>query len=422
MTQLIPVDHIVGNPNNPRKDLGDLTDLTVSVRQNGILQNLSVVPIGEHVRNVSTGETDGKTYMVVIGHRRLAAAEAAGLTEVPCEILQMSEADQVATMLTENMQRNNLTKFEETAGIQQALDLGLTESEVASKTGLSKQTISKHKKAMQIGPEIVEQGYANGATLDDFIELAKIKNETERHKLSKSLGTSSFKWNLQNAVQEQEWKPKKEKIIAILKEKFSAKPCNKRWGEGTELKTADNIQLPKSKGKYFYYAGDLNVVYLYNDEQKVVDNQSENDTEEEERRKSRDDAFEQAAKLRIDFYCEYCEQANLKISPAMMREILKKFYDGATSSGLLSQIILGKEDYEDSEIYDAISKKPINNILMAEYFSCIDNSDRICCNWFGNYQKADDDTELYAKLKELGYQISDTEQSMLDGTWELFEK
>ena len=68
---MIPVAQLHPHPDNPRKDLGDITELTASIKANGVLQNLTVVP-----RN-----TDG--YTVIIGHRRLAAAKAAGLWSCP---------------------------------------------------------------------------------------------------------------------------------------------------------------------------------------------------------------------------------------------------------------------------------------------------------------------------------------------------
>ena len=72
MTQL-PVDKLFPHPDNPRKDLGDLTELADSIKANGIFQNLTVVPADDSY----------ETFTVVIGHRRLAAAKLAGLSEVP---------------------------------------------------------------------------------------------------------------------------------------------------------------------------------------------------------------------------------------------------------------------------------------------------------------------------------------------------
>ena len=65
----IPVSKLWGHPDNPRKDLGDVTELAESIKVNGVLQNLTVVPlIGE-----ITKKWDGESYRVIIGHRRLAA-------------------------------------------------------------------------------------------------------------------------------------------------------------------------------------------------------------------------------------------------------------------------------------------------------------------------------------------------------------
>lgn len=68
---LIPVEQLMHHPDNPRFDLGDLEELTASIRANGVLQNLTVVKVDED------------TYNVVIGNRRMEAAKQAGLTEFP---------------------------------------------------------------------------------------------------------------------------------------------------------------------------------------------------------------------------------------------------------------------------------------------------------------------------------------------------
>ena len=98
---MIPITCLYPHPDNPRKNLGDLSELADSIQKNGIMQNLTVVPKSE------------SEYTVIIGHRRLSAAKQAGLTAVPCAITEMSPTDQVATMLLENVQRVELTPFEQ---------------------------------------------------------------------------------------------------------------------------------------------------------------------------------------------------------------------------------------------------------------------------------------------------------------------
>ena len=122
----IGIEHIHPHPENPRKDLGDLTELVESVKKLGVMQNLTVIP-----QEGSPGE-----YTALIGHRRHAAAKLAGIAELPCIIKEgMSKKEQVSIMLEENMQRNDLTIFEQAQGFQMMLDLGETEESIAEKTG-----------------------------------------------------------------------------------------------------------------------------------------------------------------------------------------------------------------------------------------------------------------------------------------------
>lgn len=128
----IGLEHIHPHPDNPRKDLGDLTELAESIKKNGIMQNLTVIP-----KEGEPGE-----YITIIGHRRSAAAKLAGVTEAPCRVVEgMTDKEQMSTMLEENMQRNDLTIWEQAQGFQMMLDLGETEDTIAEKTGFSKKTI-----------------------------------------------------------------------------------------------------------------------------------------------------------------------------------------------------------------------------------------------------------------------------------------
>lgn len=129
----LSIDELFPHPDNPRRELGDLTELADSIKQNGVLQNLTVVP------RIATSELAGEPcqqgYTVIIGHRRLAAAKLAGLSELPCVIMEMTEKEQIQTMLVENMQRSDLTVYEEAQGFQMMLDLGETVETIAEKSG-----------------------------------------------------------------------------------------------------------------------------------------------------------------------------------------------------------------------------------------------------------------------------------------------
>ena len=166
----ISIDLLRPHKDNPRKELGDLTELSASVARSGIMQNLTVVP-----------EKDG--YTVIIGHRRLAAAKAAGLKELPCAVATgMSYKEQIATMLLENMQRSDLTKYEEAEGIQMMLDLGDTESQVSEKIGFSQSTVQRRLKLLNLDKAKFQQAEERGGKLEDYIKVSDIVNEKERNK------------------------------------------------------------------------------------------------------------------------------------------------------------------------------------------------------------------------------------------------
>lgn len=127
MVAELSVDLLNPHPSNPRKELGDLTELAESIKTRGIMQNLTAVP------NID----GGNGYTIVIGHRRLAAAKLAGLKEVPCAIVEMDEKTQLETMLLENVQRTDLTIIEQGDAYQMLIDLGEKPKDISKKTGVS---------------------------------------------------------------------------------------------------------------------------------------------------------------------------------------------------------------------------------------------------------------------------------------------
>lgn len=175
----ISIEKLVPHPLNPRKDLGDLTELTESIKENGVLQNLTVTPRFDIF----------DSYTVIIGHRRLAAAKLAGLNTVSCSVVHLDEKQQVAMMLLENMQRVDLTPIEQAKGIQQCLDFGMTEADITKQTGLSKKKVKHRLNILKLDQESVQ---SVNASIDDFIQLESIKDIDARNKLLKHMGTNNF--------------------------------------------------------------------------------------------------------------------------------------------------------------------------------------------------------------------------------------
>lgn len=191
----IEIRKIHSHPDNPRKDLGDINELAESIKTNGVMQNLTVV------------EREDGDYTVIIGHRRLAASLQAGLDVVPCAVVKMDEKEQQSTMLVENMQRSDLTVYEQAQGFQMMLDLGSTEDEIAEKTGFSKQTVKHRINLAKLDPDILKEKNADEnfqMTLKDMYELEKIDDVEARNEiLSDSKDSANLKVNINKYVEHQ---------------------------------------------------------------------------------------------------------------------------------------------------------------------------------------------------------------------------
>ncbi|MBQ8135866.1 MAG: ParB/RepB/Spo0J family partition protein, partial [Clostridia bacterium] len=178
--EMIHIEWLKHHPENPRKDLGDLTELADSIRANGILQNLTVVASNEDP------DDDGYArFWVVIGNRRMEAAKLAGLTELPCVLSDMSREEQIATMLQENMQRSDLTVYEQAKGIQMMIDLGFSKDQVSERTGFSKPTIERRLAVASLPDKETKEAVAYGYDLIDLAEIAKIEDRKTQKELLK---------------------------------------------------------------------------------------------------------------------------------------------------------------------------------------------------------------------------------------------
>ena len=142
--RLVPIDKIDPNPDQPRTDIGDLTELTASISEKGVLEPLLVKP------------TMGR-WMIIAGERRWRAATAAGLTEVPCIEMDVDESAVAEIALIENMQRKDLTPWEEADGLRALCErFGYTHEDVARKVGKSRSTVTEALSIASIPKEIRE--------------------------------------------------------------------------------------------------------------------------------------------------------------------------------------------------------------------------------------------------------------------------
>jgi len=142
--RLIPIDKLDPNPDQPRTEIGDLTELTASISEKGVLEPLLVKP------------TMGR-WMIIAGERRWRAASAAGLTELPCIEMDVDESGVAEIALIENMQRKDLTPWEEADGLRALCErFGYTHEDVARKVGKSRSTVTEALSIASIPKDIRE--------------------------------------------------------------------------------------------------------------------------------------------------------------------------------------------------------------------------------------------------------------------------
>ena len=211
---MLPVADIYPHPDNPRKDVGDVTELADSVKKRGILQNLTVMP--GHWTN---GDWCDEGYTTLIGHRRTAAAKQAGIESAPCRIVTgLTKNEQVSMMLEENMQRNDLTIYEQAESFQLMLDLGDTVESLSEKTGFAKSTIYHRLNLAKLDHDVIKEKEDDESfqmSLKDMYELEKIDDVKERNRiLSKATSSSNLKYEVERTVKERERKKVKEEILS----------------------------------------------------------------------------------------------------------------------------------------------------------------------------------------------------------------
>lgn len=168
-----PVDKIAPHPGNVREDLGDLDELALSIQEHGILQPLTVT---EH-------PTDYEKYLLLAGHRRLAAACLAGLTTVPVIVrhgLDYDDAEQLVVMLVENCQRRDLNPIERGEAYEALRARGITPVEIARRTGTPASTVAYHLRLLDLPEDECEQIRAGARSASRAMADAAAQRQEER--------------------------------------------------------------------------------------------------------------------------------------------------------------------------------------------------------------------------------------------------
>ena len=178
----IPIIKIRPNKAQPRRLFSEeeLCALSQSIAENGVLQPLTV-------RKVSASE-----YELVAGERRLRACVMAGLRKVPCILVKCSDKESAVYALLENLQRADLSFFEEARGISRLIRrYGFTQEQAARKLGKSQSTVANKLRLLRLTPE--EQEWIENAGLSERHARCLLQlddEESRREALSKIISDS----------------------------------------------------------------------------------------------------------------------------------------------------------------------------------------------------------------------------------------
>lgn len=428
--QMIPTDKLHPHPDNPRKVIGDVSELAESIKANGILQNLTVVP----------NDDNWDDFTVIIGHRRLAAAKQAGLTELPCAVVEMTEKEQLSTMLTENMQRSDLTVYEQAKGFQMLIDLGDSVAEVVEKTGFKESTVRRRLKLAELDEESFKDSQLRQPTLADYERLNQIKNIDARNELLKSIGTNNFDNLLYSAVKKQETDEEKEKIEKLCLEhgmikaqKHDEIPSNYEYTGFFALKDLIGKDFADGRKRYFYFGYGSNI-YIYAE---AFEKQEKNDAEEEKRKLEEqrwDELVEQAEET--DERCEALRigfMLDTNFNDSNKKQELVKFIVAQVAAGASRNVyrfseVVENQDTEniDSYINEHWDDNSGRMLMATAYALCQRTYEKLSFIYVEYSRKtisrknSPDLNKFYALLCKLGYVMSDEEIQLRDGTHPIF--
>src|SRR5947209_9487490 len=184
--KMIPLSAIEPDAGQPRSTMGDLDDLVQSIRDKGVLEPILVRPRpgaegAEGITGSIDGGPSGVLYRIISGERRYRAAQEAGLYEVPAIEMDVDDQEALEIALIENLQRKDLTPFEEAEGYRMLAEAHrYTHEEIAEAVGKSRTVITESLSLLQMPPRVRDTVQALGLTSKSLLlEVLKAGSEGE---------------------------------------------------------------------------------------------------------------------------------------------------------------------------------------------------------------------------------------------------
>ena len=435
----IKIEDLKVHPKNVRRKYEGIEELAQSIKENGIMQNLTVVP---------DKEEEGK-YLVVIGNRRLTAAREAGLETAPCVVVEgMAEKDQIATMLMENMNRKDLTVYEEAEAMQMCFeDFGLKVEEIEEKTGLSKTTINHRLNIAKLDKETLVEKVEDKEfqlSLSDLYALEKVKDVNTRNKILKEAWDSKDLANkARQAAREEIREKNKGKLIAeceklgINKAPDGVSYYSNGWLQIKHISLdSDEAEIGIKHTEGLYYVVSYTSIDIIKKEKKQKKEKEINSREEEikEKRAKIKAKYEEMHKDMEDFVRSILEG---KVEPPDNAEYIGKLtwgfilkYKVAVAEYNLTGVLMGAQAYKNADeeekkkateratalpiLYQmiAVAFGGLEYLMLAGYYGVLYNEAA------GEKLKA-----MHDILSNFGFSFADEESyKLMSGEHELYEK
>ena len=247
--RMLPLHRVEPNPEQPRQDFDEeeLTALSESIRQHGILQPLTV------------RETGAGYYQIIAGERRWRAARMAELTEVPAIVVEADDKKAMELALIENLQRQDLNSVEEALGYRSLMEeFGLTQEEAASRVGKSRPAVANSLRLLSLDEKVLEMLRAGTISAGHAKAILMLKSEKKQQEAAQkiaNLGLSVRQAELLCKNMSREQPPVKETpVLKVDYVKECEKSLSKHLGRGVKIVNG------KRKGRFeleFYGQDDL---------------------------------------------------------------------------------------------------------------------------------------------------------------------
>lgn len=465
----ISAQEIYQHPDNPRKDLGDLSELSESIKKNGIMQNLTVIPghwlteeewketgrkydkePSEELRTMMNKRWTSEGYTLIIGHRRFAASKLAGLTELPCRIVEdMDKKDQVSTMLAENMQRADLTIWEQANGFQMMLDLGVPEEQIAEKSGFSRSTVRRRLNIAKLDQKLLKEKEADDGfqlSLKDLYELEKIEDIAERNKVLKEANNSrDLIWKAQSAATEAARRKREAEFVKILNsvgiekapEKAGQEIYSGKWIEVKNYSLDNDVPkklgIPKKEKDKLYYLRRYSSICILKRAPKKQETPEERKRKEIDRKKKQIKLVMKEMDARKHEFIASVISGKippLKETGEIQDEMWHVMVEMSAfiSAERMRRFFTGKQDYEckpeeKAEADSKIKKLSVLSQMMICLSYCLESElTGEVCDWQLHHlpKSCREIKKAYAILERYGWSYTDEERQILDGTHEFY--